>query len=106
MKVKKIILKKIVEESLVGLYLINGKKIIEVLKKLILLQREVKLEDHNILAVVYTGEKVFGIIILFGKIWGFYKLSNNSFGKIGIIIKGNNVKTEEIISFNLTYWFL
>lgn len=100
---KEIILEKIAEESLVGLYSINGKKIIEVLKKLILLQREIKLEEYNILAVVYTGEEVFGIIILFGKIWGFYKLSNNSFGKIGIIIKGNNVKTKEVISFNLTY---
>lgn len=97
------ILAKIKKNNLFGLYNVNGgKEIINLINTLVFQKNKVaNLETQHIIALIYTGQEVYGIVNLFSKVWGLYKLSNNSYDKLGIIIKINNIITREVESHDL-----
>ena len=100
---KELTLEELKNKNLNGLFVKYGKESIEIVKELISDIKEINLENNHVIALIYTGKKVYGAVILFSKIWGFYKLSDKSYNKSGCFIITNNVITKKSLEHDFTY---
>lgn len=95
-------LEELKNKNLNGLFVESKKEIIEIIKRFLNTEK-MNLESNHIIALMYTGEEVYGAVILFSKVWGLYKLSDKSYNKLGCFIITNNVITKESLEHDFIY---